>query len=89
MACTGLVYLPSEEVFHGWRVESSSSTRGDRMKYDVVGRHNDVYATKHIGSDEDKGKGRTWERYDIWCDISGQHRLSIPHNFRLSTILSN
>jgi hypothetical protein len=34
----GFVYLPKEEVFHGWRVESLSSTRGDRMKYDVVER---------------------------------------------------
>ena len=54
------------------------------MKYNVVERFTDVSATKHMGSDVDKGKGMTGERYDIWCGISGQHRDSIPHNIRLS-----
>ena len=35
MAWTGFVYLPMEEIVSGWRVESNSSTRGDRVKPDV------------------------------------------------------
>ena len=41
MAWTGFVYLPMEEDVSGWRVESESSTRGDRVKPEVV----DVKAT--------------------------------------------